>query len=408
MPSFVFRNATLIGHSTALDVEVTGHSITQVRANIVNSADATEVDLEGALLFPGFVETHVHLDKSCLLHKTLDRTSSLKDAIGRVSEAKKSFTEEDVYARGKRTLERAIVNGTNVIRTHVEVDPRVQLVSFNAIEKLKNDFAWALDLQICVFPQEGLTNDPGTEELLRQALSAGADLLGGCPYTDTQPDEQIRRLFTLASQFNVDLDFHLDFDLDCSWNHVDEVIRQTQAFSWQGRVCVGHMSKLSMLPPKQLDEIAQRLAAADIAVTVLPSTDLYLMGRDHTHAVPRGVAPVHKLKEQGVRCSISTNNFLNPFTPFGDASLIRMANLYANVAQLGDQQSLFDCFDMVSRDAAQILGLHSPLDAGQDATFIAMSCPSASDAVATVAAPLWGMKRGRFTFERPAATIAGQ
>ena len=125
-------------------------------------------------------------------------------------------------------LEKAILKGTTHMRTHVEVDPRVGLRSFEAVRQLKRDFAWAIDLSICVFPQEGLTNDPGTEELLVEALRNGADLLGGCPYTDTDPKAQIDRLFDLAVQFDVDLDFHLDFDLDPSWMLMDEVCAQTQ------------------------------------------------------------------------------------------------------------------------------------------------------------------------------------
>ena len=76
---------------------------------------------------------------------------------------------------------------------------------------------------------------------------------------------------------------------------------------------------------------------AGVALTVLPSTDLFLMGRDHSHDhnVPRGVVPAHKLLHHGVNCSLSTNNVLNPFTPFGDCSLVRMANLYANICQVG-------------------------------------------------------------------------
>ena len=76
------------------------------------------------------------------------------------------------------------------------------------------------------------------------------------------------------------------------------------------------------------------LADAGIAVTVLPATDLFLMGRDQDHNVRRGVADANLLVEHGVNCSLSTNNILNPATPYGDCSLIRMANLYANVLQV--------------------------------------------------------------------------
>ncbi|WP_245752723.1 hypothetical protein [Poseidonocella pacifica] len=58
-----------------------------------------------------------------------------------------------------------------MIRTQVEIDPVIGLAGFNAVRRLQTDYAWALDLKICVFPQEGLLNYPGTEELLRAALA---------------------------------------------------------------------------------------------------------------------------------------------------------------------------------------------------------------------------------------------
>jgi cytosine deaminase len=97
------------------------------------------------------------------------------------------------------------------------------------------------------------------------------------------------------------------------------------------------------------------LADAGVAVTVLPSTDLFLMHRDYDHSVPRGVTPVHKLLEHGVNCSLSTNNVLNPFTPFGDCSQIRMANLYANIAQVGARDIIVECLAMVSERSARLL-----------------------------------------------------
>ena len=123
----------------------------------------------GAWSSAGFVETHIHLDKSCILDRCQSEQGSLEEAIAEVAAAKRGFTEEDVYARGRRTLEKAIVQGTTHMRTHVEVDPRIGLRSFNAMRRLKQDYRWAIDLELCVFPQEGLINDPGTEELLVEA-----------------------------------------------------------------------------------------------------------------------------------------------------------------------------------------------------------------------------------------------
>ena len=124
-----------------------------------------------------------------------------------------------------------------------------------------------------------------------------------------------------------------------------------------GRVAVGHATQMSLLPPDRFRAIAATLANAGVAVTILPSTDLHLMGRSHDHAIPRGVVAAGPLREAGVTCSISTNNVLNPFTPYGDGSLIRMANLYANVCHVSRSSDLVGCLDMITDAAARLMRL---------------------------------------------------
>ncbi|MEA2940271.1 MAG: cytosine/creatinine deaminase [Bradyrhizobium sp.] len=365
-----------------------------------------EIALDGRLVIPGFVETHIHLDKSCISDRCACRTGTLKEAIETVAAAKLAFSEEDIYARARRTLEKAIVQGTTRMRTHVEVDPRIGLKSFRAIGALKRDYAWAIDIEICVFPQEGLNNDPGTFELLVEACENGAGLIGGCPYTDSDPHRQIARVFELASRFDVDIDFHLDFDLDPSWMDLDEVCRQTQEHRWGGRVAIGHVTKLSALDADALQGVGARLGEAGVAVTVLPATDLFLMGRGTDHSVPRGVAPAHRLREHGVVCSLATNNVLNPFTPFGDCSLLRIANLYANIAQTGRPDELQACFDMVTTLAARLMNLKDyGIAVGNPADVVVLDCADPVSAVAELAQPVLGMKRGRVSFQHAPATL---
>ncbi|GGF68963.1 amidohydrolase [Azorhizobium oxalatiphilum] len=355
----------------------------------------------GRAVIAGFVDTHIHLDKACLLGRCGHVQGGLKEAIAAVGAMKRDFSVEDVYARGARVIEKAIGKGTTRMRTHVEVDPRAGLRSFEAVKALKRDYAWGLDLSLCVFPQEGLTNDPGTEELLEAALHDGADLLGGCPYTDGDPNRQIEILFNLARQFDVDLDFHLDFDLDPSWMHLTEICRQTEAHGWQGRVAIGHVTKLSMVALAQLAEIGRRLADAGVALTVLPATDLYLMGRDRDHAVPRGLTPAHRLVEMGVTCSVATNNVLNPFTPFGDCSLLRMANFYANVAQAAPAD-FQRCLDLVTTLPARLINARDyGIAVGNPADLVVLGAATGADALAELAEPVMGFKAGRPSFSRP-------
>jgi len=350
----ILRDARIAGREgETLDIGIAEGRIAALAPHLESEAPSEQLD--GRLVVPGLVESHIHLDKSRILDRCGGEEGTLQEAIREVAAAKRAFTDADVYSRAQHTLEKSIAQATMHMRTHVEVDPRIGLRSFDAIRRLKRDYAWAISVEICVFPQEGLLNDPGAEELLIAACEAGADLIGGCPYTDSDPHAQIARIFSLARRFGFDIDFHLDFDLDTSWMDLDEVCRQTTAHQYGGRVAIGHVTKLSALAPEPFAAAAQRLADAGVAVTVLPATDLFLMGRDRVHSVPRGVAPAHRLLEHGVICSLATNNVLNPFTPFGDCSLLRMANLYANVAQLGRPHELAACFDMVSTLPAKLM-----------------------------------------------------
>jgi cytosine/creatinine deaminase len=402
---FVLRNARIVGRGAAtFDIGIAGGRIAEIGPKI--SADAPDEDIGGRLVMPGFVETHIHLDKSCILDRCHSTEGTLQEAIAQVAAAKRAFTEDDVYERGRRTLEKAIVQGTTRMRTHVEVDPRIGLKGFDAVRRLKRDHAWAIDLEICVFPQEGLLNDPGTEELLVQACELDADLIGGCPYTDSNPHGHILRIFEIARRFALDIDFHLDFDLDASRMDIEEVCRQTQAFRYGGRVAVGHVTKLSTLPGCQLANMARRLTDAGVAVTVLPATDLFLMGRAHDHNVPRGVTPAHKLVEHGVTCSLATNNVLNPFTPFGDCSLVRIANLYANIAQAGASHELATCFELVTTLAAKLMNLDDyGIATGNPADLVVLDCSDAAMAIAEISHPILGIKRGRRSFARAAPIL---
>jgi len=365
-----------------------------------------EIDAEHALVVPGLIETHLHLDKTCILDRCRAEEGTLAEAVRETAAAKRSFTVEDVYARGRRTLERCIAQGTMHIRTHVELDPGIGMIGFEGVRQLARHYAWAVDMQMCAFPQEGLLNNPGTEALLVQALRQGAQALGAVPYTDSDPRGQIDRIFALAREFDVDIDMHLDLAETTDGMQIEYVCRKTEEYGWGGRVAVGHATQLSLVPRARYDAIAAQLARAGVAVTILPATDLYLMGRSHGHAVPRGVVPAEPLRRAGVTCSLATNNVLNPFTPYGDGSLIRIANLYANVCHVARPAELTGCLDMVTGLAARLLRLPGyGIAVGHAADLVAIDAANPADAVATVAQPLWGLKGGRRSFTRPRAFL---
>jgi cytosine deaminase len=403
----VLRNARTVDRAPGaplLDIGIAGGRIVAIAPRL--EAEGEQVDVGGCLVSPGLVETHIHLDKSRILDRCTPAPNRGRDHMRRVSAVKPGFTVEDVYRRAAATLEACILHGTTHVRTHVEVDPNVGLQGFEALEQVARDYRWAVDMELCVFAQEGMTNVPEAGANIVAALRRGAGAVGGAPGYDPDRAEHIRRVFALAREFHVPVDLHLDVGYATDELDIYQVCELTEALGWGGRVAIGHGTKYSCLPPERLAGLGRRLAAAGVAVAVLPATDLFVMGRHQDHAVMRGVTDAHALMACGANCCLSTNNVLNPFTPFGDGSLLRIANLYANTVQRGLAEEQAECFEMVTRRPARLLGLKDyGLAPGNAADLAVWDAATAWEAVATVAPALMGFKRGRRTFTRARAQL---
>jgi len=388
------------GHDGApVDIGVADGKIVAIEAGL--AGDCEVYDANGRLACAGLIETHIHLDKSRIIDRCPLPEGRRVNPVTTVAPLKAAMTVEDIYARAETTLKECLVNGATRMRTQVEIDPAIGLRGFEAIGALAAAYKWAIDVEQCVFPQDGLTNYPGTEELLVAALRAGAPVLGGAPRYDSDPTAQIDRIFALARDYDVGLDLHLD--VGDSTDHMDirRVLELTEQYRRGGRVVVGHMAKLSLMPPAESAAMARRLADAGIAVTVLPATDLYLMGRDRDHDVRRGVADANHLHEHGVTCSLSSNNILNPATPYGDCSLIRIANLHANILQVVGSARLRELFLMLSEHSARLLNLKDyGLEPGKPADVVVIDATTPEQAVAEIRPPLAVWKRGRRTVTR--------
>ncbi len=346
-----------------------------------------QIDADGKLVVPGFVDAHFHLDKVSLLERYPSKKGDFQEALEKTLQAKQAFTVDDIQARASRHIERAIGWGTIAMRSHVEVDPVIGLTGMEALLPLRDRYAWGVTLQLAVFAQEGITQHPETINLLRQAMHMGGDMIGSAPYVDPDPEQNIRIIFDMAEEFNCDVDFHLDFLDDDEPLLVPFVVEQTQQRGWNGRVCLGHMTKLAALEPEPLRAIATQLASAQISVLALPASDLYMMARNDTHNVRRGVAPVHWLADSGVNVGCATNNVQNLFTPFGDGDMLKICTLMAQILHLGTSEQHDFCLNMATTYAAKAIGLPGyGLEPGCRADLVILNARTVSEAVG--AAPI--------------------
>ncbi len=357
-------------------------------------------ELGGCLVTPGLVDAHVHLDKAFLSARAPGREGTLAEAIRVTGEAKKRFTVEDIRARARQVLDLAVRSGTTAMRGHVEVDPTVELMALEAVLPLKAEYSPALELQLCAFAQEGILQAPGTEALLARALRGGADLVGGCPYNDTDPRAHVDIVFRLAREFGVDADFHVDFFDEPSHLHVRYICEETARLGWHGRVVVGHLTELAALPPAEADAVIRELAAARVGVVMLPATDLYLMGRGDAYRVRRGLAPAKRLLAGGVAVAAATNNVRNAFTPVGNADPALMAFLLTVGAHMGTLDEQARALAMITTEPARMLGLGDRgLAEGRPADLVVWEAAALDEAVGGVAPRRLVVKAGRVTVE---------
>jgi cytosine deaminase len=404
----ILRNAKL-SHSEPenplVDIGVRGGHIVALEPNL--AADGPEQDVAGKLVSSGLVESHFHLDKAMTIDRVpMQPDRMVRDHMDRTASIKHTFTPEDIYKRAQATIEQCLLHGVTHMRTQVEVDPNVGLLGFEAIEQLRKDYAWAIDIQPCVFLQEGWTDVPGADENLVNCLDRGAPVIGGGIRYDKDGPGQIRRVFELAQRYDVDVDFHLDGGYQVDHLDYPQVCESTDRMGWQGRVAFGHGSKFSCLPVKEQVAIGKRLGESGVSLAVLPATDLFNAGRHMEHSVMRGVTDANTLIEHGANCTLSTNNVLNAFTPYGDCSLTRIANLYANVVQRYGATDLGLCFEMITDRAARLMRLGDyGVAVGKAADLVVWDEEWPCDIIATCALPLCGFKRGRRVFSRALPTL---
>jgi len=318
-----------------------------------------DLDAAGCLLVPAFVDAHVHLDKAFLLEDAGPLAPHLEAAIDVVAKLRALLPLGRVLANAERAVDRLVQHGVTAARAHVEIDPVVGLDLVHLHRALAEAVAPRLELQLVAFPQRGL-EAPGMVELMAAAMAEGLEVVGGCPYVDADPKRHLDRVFALAARHGAPIDLHLDFSDDPRRSLLDLVAERTRAHGMQGRVTIGHVTTLAAMALDEQASALDLLAASGIALVVLPATDLYLAG--HGEPGTRSLAPLERARVAGVRVAIANNNMHNPFSPFGNGSLVQAAWLTGIVQRAAAPATRAWLFEAITSEPAVILGLaaHGP------------------------------------------------
>ncbi|MBU5428098.1 amidohydrolase family protein [Tissierella pigra] len=380
--NYILKNGYLPFINAIQDVYIKDGLVEKIGRDIKPiDLDTKMIDLENRLVINGFVDGHMHLDKALIGEKVINKSGTLYEAIEIMSKYKHSMTKEDVKERSKKILDLSFRNGTRFLRTHIDVDHKIQLKSIEALLELKEEYKELIDIQIVAFPQDGIIKNSKSYFYLEEALKMGADIVGGIPAIEEDPIKHMNMIFDLAMKYDVDIDMHMDETDDASSLIINDLAKLTIANGYIGRVTAGHCCSLAANEEEVILPIVELIKKAEINIISLPSTNLYLQGRGDKINIRRGIAPVKYLLDHDIPVAIGSDNIRDPFNPFGNGNLLEEILIAAHGCHMGGEKDLNKLFDMVSIIPGEALKFQYNIKEGNKANFIVIDAKTKADSI---------------------------
>lgn len=398
----LIKNARIVGRKALKDIGIEGERI--VKIGKIRGRARRVINAKGMLTSPAFIDPHIHLDKCMIGDEVRPNISgTLQEAIEIIWERKRRYTVADIVRRAGEVIRTAALNGTTRMRTHVDVDTISGLKPLKGLLEARRKFKHLMDIQIVAFPQEGILRDPGTEELLYEAMELGADLVGGMPhherpYSKAKPHIDI--CFEVAKRFDADIDMHVDETDDPRSRSLEYLAEKTVAEGYQGRVTAGHTCALAAYPDDYARKVIRKVKRADINMVTNPVTNLVIQGRGDKQPVRRGITRVKELLAAGVNVTFGQDCVNDAFYPFGRADMLEVANITAHTAHLSAPDEIRTVFRMMTYNAARTLGvLHDYGAVGKRADLVVIDAVSVKDAIRMQPDRRWVIKGGKIIAE---------
>ncbi|MEI7619118.1 MAG: amidohydrolase family protein [Actinomycetota bacterium] len=376
----LLRSATL-ADGRVVDIRICLDTIDAVSSSLIAQPDEQILDLSGHLLLPAFAEPHAHLDKAFLSERFANDAGDLMGAIVAMQQNRHLITYEDTVDRAERAVRLMVRNGASAIRTHADTTAENGLMSVEALAEVRRRTADICDIQIVSLVGWPVTGPQGADSraLLRDALQIGADLVGGCPHLDDDPEGANETLLEIADEYKRGVDLHTDENLDPRKNGLEDLARRVLSSGFEHSVTASHCVSLGSQTPHRQDEIAELVAAANISVVALPHTNLFLQGREHQQSMPRAITAVKALRARGVNVCAGADNLQDPFNPMGRGDPLETASLMVMLAHLLPHQGL----EVVSANARRALALPPlQIEPGSVADLVAVKVESVREAIA--------------------------
>lgn len=382
-----------------VDIAVKDGKIAEIAPSISGKA-AIDVDAEGNLVTESFVNTHLHLCKVYTL-MMMDE-AALKDyhaadmgkamtAIEAAMKVKENYDEKWIIKNVRKAVALAGRYGCTHIRAFADVDSKAKLEGVKALIRAREEFKGIVDIQVVAFAQDGLVREPGAEDLLRQAMKLGADVVGGIPwieYTDEDIAEHVRICFQIAKEFDKPVSMLVDDAGDNGLRSLEVMAKETIKMGWQGRSLAHHARAMSQYPKPYLQKLAALLKKAGMGVVSDPHT-----GPLH--------ARVRELQEENVLVCLGQDDISDAYYPYGRNNMLEVAFLNSHLLWYTTREDMETLYDMVTKNAAKCIGLKDfELKVGAPANFVVLDQPNVLEAFRFHERPSYVISHGKMVDQK--------
>ena len=361
------------------------------------------VDGEEGIVYPPFVEPHIHLDATQTAGQpNWNQSGTLFEGIERWAERKSLLSHEDVKSRAWKTLKWQIANGIQYVRTHVDVsDPT--LTALKAMLEVKKEIAPWVDLQIVAFPQEGILSYPNGEKLLDQAMEMGADVVGGIPHFEFTREygvESMHIAFDIARKYNKQIDIHCDEIDDEQSRFVETVAALALKYDMGEKVTASHTTAMHSYNNAYASRLFRLLKMSKIHFVANPLVNIHLQGRFDTYPKRRGVTRVKEMLKNNINVCFGHDDVFDPWYPLGTANMLQVLHMGLHVCQLMGYGQINDGLKLVTENSAKALGLTDyGIKEGHSANFIVLPAENGFDAVRRQVPTRYSIRHGKVISE---------
>jgi cytosine/creatinine deaminase len=393
-------------HPEPVDVLVEGDRIVAIRpAGQLPSPtgpDAIELQADGRFLSPPLVDPHVHMDAVLTVGEPrYNESGTLIEGIQTWAERKPSLTRDDVKTRARQAILWEVAQGTGLIRSHVDVcDP--SLTALRALLELRDELRDIVDLRLIAFPQDGILSFPNGEELMREAMRLGCDVIGGIPHYEWTREDgvaEVHFLFDLAKETGAPIDLHCDETDDEHSRFLEVVAARTMRDGMEGRVVAGHATAMGSYNDAYAFKLLQILKRAGVTIVANPLDNITLQGRFDTYPKRRGMTRVKELDAAGVNVACGHDSIMDPWYPLGRGSMLDALSMLVHVAQMTGRHELFRAYEMVTTNPARAAEAPYGVKEGLPANFVLFDCEDEAEAIRLRPAARYVVRLGRIVAE---------